>query len=69
MKLLDNYERSASVSEQYTPEEITEISLFLDAVLETQVMKVQAQFLDQSQFFKKRKIKIWKDFKFVSFPS
>lgn len=58
MKLLDNYERSASVSEQYTPEEITEISLFLDAVLETQVMKVQAQFLDQSQFFKKRKIKI-----------
>uniref|UniRef100_A0A3P9MPL5 Uridylate-specific endoribonuclease n=1 Tax=Oryzias latipes TaxID=8090 RepID=A0A3P9MPL5_ORYLA len=45
MKLLDNYERSASVSEQYTPEEITEISLFLDAVLETQVMKRAHKYL------------------------
>ncbi|MEQ2198172.1 hypothetical protein XENOCAPTIV_008876, partial [Xenoophorus captivus] len=39
MKLLDNYERSTGITERVTPEELTEINLFLDAVLETQVMK------------------------------
>ncbi|KAM9854099.1 uridylate-specific endoribonuclease C [Aulostomus maculatus] len=39
MKLLDNYERSIGVMEQVTANELTEISLFLDAVLETDVMK------------------------------
>lgn len=40
MKLLDNYERSTGVAEQVTTEELREINLFLDAVLETAVMKV-----------------------------
>lgn len=40
MKLLDNYERSTGVTERVTTEELTEINLFLDAVLETAVMKV-----------------------------
>lgn len=39
-KLLDNYERSVGVTEQVTTEELTEINLFLDAVLDTEVMKV-----------------------------
>ncbi|XP_008301002.1 poly(U)-specific endoribonuclease-C-like [Stegastes partitus] len=39
MRLLDNYERSTGVTERVTTEELTEINLFLDAVLETQVMK------------------------------
>lgn len=38
--LLDNYERSIGVAEQVTAEELTEINLFLDAVLKTEVMKV-----------------------------
>ncbi|XP_042084985.1 poly(U)-specific endoribonuclease-C [Haplochromis burtoni] len=38
--LLDNYERSTGVTEQVTTEELTEMDLFLDAVLETKVMKV-----------------------------
>uniref|UniRef100_A0A3Q3EYB9 Uridylate-specific endoribonuclease n=1 Tax=Kryptolebias marmoratus TaxID=37003 RepID=A0A3Q3EYB9_KRYMA len=45
MKLLDNYERSTGVAEQVTAEELTEISLFLDAVLDTQVMKRAHQHL------------------------
>lgn len=40
MKLLDNYERSTGVTEGVTREELTEINLFLEAVLETEVMKV-----------------------------
>ncbi|CAG5958190.1 unnamed protein product [Menidia menidia] len=39
MGLLDNYERSTGVMERVTPEELAEVSLFLDAVLETEVMK------------------------------
>ncbi|XP_024659019.1 uridylate-specific endoribonuclease C [Maylandia zebra] len=39
MTLLDNYERSTGVTEQVTTEELTEMDLFLDAVLETKVMK------------------------------
>ncbi len=40
MKLLDNYERSTGVAERVTAEEVTENNSFLDAVLETAVMKV-----------------------------
>ncbi len=39
-KLLDNYERSTGVAERVTAEEVTENNSFLDAVLETAVMKV-----------------------------
>lgn len=40
IRLLDNYERSSGVAEVVTAEELGEINLFLDAVLETEVMKV-----------------------------
>ncbi|XP_026221766.1 poly(U)-specific endoribonuclease-C isoform X1 [Anabas testudineus] len=39
MKLLDNYECSTGVTERVTTEELTETKLFLEAVLETEVMK------------------------------
>uniref|UniRef100_A0A3Q4GMD0 Uridylate-specific endoribonuclease n=1 Tax=Neolamprologus brichardi TaxID=32507 RepID=A0A3Q4GMD0_NEOBR len=45
MTLLDNYERSTGVTEQVTTEELTEMDLFLDAVLETKVMKRAHQYL------------------------
>ncbi|XP_029379796.1 uridylate-specific endoribonuclease C [Echeneis naucrates] len=45
MKLLDNYERSTGVTERVTTEEQTEINLFLDAVLETEVMKRAHRYL------------------------
>ncbi|KAM9376838.1 uridylate-specific endoribonuclease C [Pholidichthys leucotaenia] len=45
MTLLDNYERSTGVTELVTAEELTEINLFLDAVLETEVMKRAHQYL------------------------
>lgn len=41
MKLLDNYERSTGVAERVTAEEVTENNSFLDAILDTAVMKVQ----------------------------
>lgn len=41
MKLLDNYERSTGVMERVTAEEVTENNSFLDAILDTAVMKVQ----------------------------
>ena len=40
MKLLDNYERSTGIAERVTTEELTETNLFLDAIVETEVMKV-----------------------------
>lgn len=40
MKLLDNYERSTGVSEKVTTDEIAENNAFLDAILDTAVMKV-----------------------------
>lgn len=43
--LLDNYERSTGVAERVTAEELAEINLFLDAVLETEVMKRAHQYL------------------------
>nr|XP_061813279.1 uridylate-specific endoribonuclease C-like [Nerophis lumbriciformis] len=45
LKLLDNYERSTGVAEYVTVEEQTEISLFLDAILETEVMKRAHRYL------------------------
>ncbi|XP_053174777.1 uridylate-specific endoribonuclease C [Scomber japonicus] len=45
VKLLDNYERSTGVTEQVTTEELLEINLFLDAVLQTNVMKRAHQYL------------------------
>ncbi|XP_054632347.1 uridylate-specific endoribonuclease C [Dunckerocampus dactyliophorus] len=45
MKLLDNYEKSTGVSEQVTAEERIETNLFLDAVLETEVMKRAHRYL------------------------
>lgn len=43
--LLDNYERSTGVAERVTTEERTETNLFLDAVLETEVMKRAHKYL------------------------
>lgn len=40
LSLLDNYESSVGTAEVVTVEERTETNLFLDAVLETAVMKV-----------------------------
>ncbi|XP_059191589.1 uridylate-specific endoribonuclease C [Centropristis striata] len=45
MKLLDNYEVSTGVAERVTTEELTEINLFLDAVLQTAVMKRAHKYL------------------------
>ncbi|XP_073328441.1 uridylate-specific endoribonuclease C [Pagrus major] len=44
-RLLDNYERSTGVAERVTAEELTEINLFLDAVLQTEVMKRAHRYL------------------------
>lgn len=41
MKLLDNYERSTGVDEKVTDDEIAENNAFLNAVLDTEVMKVK----------------------------
>lgn len=41
INLLDNYEMSTGVSETVTSDEMKENHLFLDAILETDVMKVQ----------------------------
>lgn len=40
MKLLDNYERSTGVAEKVTTDEVAENNAFLNAILDTQVMKV-----------------------------
>ncbi|XP_040898395.1 poly(U)-specific endoribonuclease-C-like isoform X2 [Toxotes jaculatrix] len=45
MKLLDNYERSTGVTERVTTEEQTETNLFLDAILQTEVMKRAHRYL------------------------
>ncbi|KAK2847984.1 hypothetical protein Q7C36_009666 [Tachysurus vachellii] len=47
MKLLDNYERSTGVAEKVTSEEIAENNAFLDAILDTAVMKRAHQYLVQ----------------------
>lgn len=45
IRLLDNFERSTGVAEQVTAEELLEISQFLDAVMQTPVMKRAHQYL------------------------
>lgn len=45
IKLLDNYERSTGVAEQVSTDEVSENNLFLDAVLETEVMKRAQRYL------------------------
>ncbi|XP_076841105.1 uridylate-specific endoribonuclease C [Brachyhypopomus gauderio] len=45
MKLLDNYERSTGVAERVTEEERSENNAFLDAILNTAVMKRAHQYL------------------------
>lgn len=41
INLLDNYETSTGVSETVTAEELQENRLFINAIMETDVMKVQ----------------------------
>ncbi|XP_033004231.1 poly(U)-specific endoribonuclease-like [Lacerta agilis] len=45
ISLLDNYETSTGMAELVTAEEIAENNRFLDAVLETEVMKLTHQYL------------------------
>ncbi|KAJ0069151.1 hypothetical protein NL108_002971, partial [Boleophthalmus pectinirostris] len=45
IKLLDNFERATGVAEQVTADELLEISQFLDAVLQTPVMRRAHQYL------------------------
>ncbi|XP_051916975.1 uridylate-specific endoribonuclease C [Hippocampus zosterae] len=45
LRLLDNYERSTGVAERVTTEEKVETSRFLDAILETEVMKRTHRYL------------------------
>nr|XP_060634170.1 poly(U)-specific endoribonuclease-A-like isoform X2 [Anolis sagrei ordinatus] len=45
VSLLDNYETSTGMAEMVTSEEIAENNSFLDAVLETKVMKIAHQYL------------------------
>ncbi|KAM9351584.1 uridylate-specific endoribonuclease C [Symphorus nematophorus] len=45
IRLLDNYERSTGVAERVSTEELTEMNLFLDAILETEVMKRAHKYL------------------------
>ncbi|XP_029930457.1 poly(U)-specific endoribonuclease-C-like isoform X1 [Myripristis murdjan] len=66
INLLDNYEMSTGVSETVTSEELRENHLFLDAILETDVMKHAHKYLvskgqspsDQTQF-KRQLYDIW----------
>ncbi|XP_062990386.1 poly(U)-specific endoribonuclease-like [Elgaria multicarinata webbii] len=52
ISLLDNYETSTGTAELVTPEEITENNRFLDAVLETEVMKLTHQYLVKKKWTK-----------------
>nr|XP_029523610.1 poly(U)-specific endoribonuclease-C-like [Oncorhynchus nerka] len=68
MKLLDNYERSTGVAEYVSREEVTENNIFLDAVLNTEVMKHAHRYLvskghSQSDLrtFKRQLYTIWFD--------
>ncbi|KFO98138.1 Poly(U)-specific endoribonuclease-A, partial [Calypte anna] len=45
ISLLDNYEASTGVEEVVTPEEIAENNCFIDAILETEVMKLAHEYL------------------------
>lgn len=57
--LFDNYEVDASDSENVTPNELQENDDFINAVLDTQVMKTAMKFLNRKgSCFSKNKIKI-----------
>ncbi|XP_029971338.1 poly(U)-specific endoribonuclease-C [Salarias fasciatus] len=66
INLLDNYEMSTGVSETVTSEEHTETKLFIDSILETELMKCAHSYLvkkgaspsDTAQF-KKQLYDIW----------
>ncbi|XP_075066620.1 poly(U)-specific endoribonuclease-A-like [Mixophyes fleayi] len=45
ISLLDNYEMATGVTEVVTAEEVAEINRFLDAILETKVMKIAHEYL------------------------
>lgn len=45
--LFDNYEMDASVNEQTTPTEEKEIKEFIDALLDTEVMKIAMNFMQK----------------------
>ncbi|XP_061834942.1 uridylate-specific endoribonuclease C [Nerophis lumbriciformis] len=66
INLLDNYEMSTGVSEKVTSEEFEENHKFLDAILETEVMKRAHQYLIQKRqsppdltHFKRQLYDIW----------
>nr|XP_061795691.1 uridylate-specific endoribonuclease C-like [Nerophis lumbriciformis] len=66
INLLDNYEMSTGVSESVTREELRENRRFLDAILETDVMKCAHQYLVEKrqsppdvEGFKKQLYDIW----------
>ncbi|XP_054611688.1 poly(U)-specific endoribonuclease-C-like isoform X2 [Dunckerocampus dactyliophorus] len=66
INLLDNYEMSTGVSETVTPEELQENQKFLDAILETEVMKCAHRYLIKKRQsppavtqFKKQLYDIW----------
>ncbi|XP_069084746.1 poly(U)-specific endoribonuclease-A-like isoform X1 [Pleurodeles waltl] len=52
VSLLDNYEMSTGVTEVVTPEEVAENNSFLDAILETAVMKMAHEYLVQKKLAK-----------------
>uniref|UniRef100_A0A1A7XXD6 Uridylate-specific endoribonuclease n=1 Tax=Iconisemion striatum TaxID=60296 RepID=A0A1A7XXD6_9TELE len=66
ISLLDNYESSTGVAETVTSEELNENRLFIDAIMETEVMKFTHKYLvkkgqspsDPTQF-KKQLFDIW----------
>ncbi|MCI4389151.1 hypothetical protein PGIGA_G00094590 [Pangasianodon gigas] len=66
IKILDNYEMSTGVAEKVTSEELEENNVFLNAILQTQVMKRAHEYLvskgqassDVAQF-KKQLFDIW----------
>ncbi|KAM8980476.1 poly(U)-specific endoribonuclease isoform X1 [Sarcophilus harrisii] len=66
ISLLDNYETSTGIAEVVTPEEEAENNLFLDALLETEVMKLTHQYLVRKNWskpsrtdFKAQLYRIW----------
>ncbi|XP_027682359.2 poly(U)-specific endoribonuclease [Chelonia mydas] len=52
VSLLDNYETSTGVAEVVTPQEMAENNRFLDAILETEVMKLTHQYLVRKNWSK-----------------
>ncbi|XP_037642228.1 poly(U)-specific endoribonuclease-C [Sebastes umbrosus] len=66
INLLDNYEVSTGVSERVTSEEIQENRLFIDSMMETDVMKCAHKYLVRKRqspsdpgYFKRRLYDIW----------